>query len=362
MPRRFSLILSLSKDAPRLLLVAAAMALLPPAGSVAANTGETWPGKTWTRLAAPESAGWSAAGLAKAQQYARAIGSTEVMIVHRGALVDAWGDIAAKSEAYSVRKSVLSALIGIAVAKKQIDITQTMAALGIDDNPPLTAAEKQATVADLLKARSGVYHPSHYETERMVRDRPARGSHPPGSFWYYNNWDFNALATIYETRTGEKVFEAVARNLAGPLEMEDFRPADGRYVGGGASLHPAYPMRLSTRDLARFGLLYLRNGRWKDRQVVPAAWVAESTAAHSDAGGGRGYGYMWWSRSGAACFAAAKPEVRCFNAAGNYGQYVLVIPALDLVVVHRVNTDASRKRVGGAAFRKLVALIVAAMP
>jgi CubicO group peptidase (beta-lactamase class C family) len=339
------------------LWLAAATALLAGHAALAADV---YPGKSWSRLASPEAAGWSSEGLARAQVHAKEIGSTEVMIVHRGVVVDAWGDIAARSEAYSVRKSVLSALIGIAAAERKIDLAQTLAALGIDDNPPLTAAERQATVGDLIKARSGIYHPAHYETPAMARARPARGSHPAGSFWYYNNWDFNALATIYEQKTGEKIFEAVARHLAAPLEMEDFRPGDGRYVTGDVSVHAAYPMRLSARDLARFGLLFLREGRWKDRQVVPAAWVAESTAAHSETGDGAGYGYMWWTRRGKPCFPEARPDDRCFFAAGNYGQYVLVIPALDLVVVNRVNTDATRTRVRRGAFRELVALIAAA--
>jgi CubicO group peptidase (beta-lactamase class C family) len=339
------------------LWLAAAAALLAGHAAFAANV---YPGKSWERLAAPETAGWSAEGLARAQAHAKRIGSTEVMIVHRGIVVDAWGDIAARTEAYSVRKSVLSALIGIAVAERKIELSQTLAALGIDDNPPLTAAERRATVADLIKARSGIYHPALYESERMARERPARGSHPVGSFWYYNNWDFNALATIYEQKTGEKIFAAVARRLAAPLEMEDFRPEDGRYVTGADSIHAAYPMRLSTRDLARFGLLFLREGRWKDRQVVPAAWVAESTAPHSDVGDGVGYGYMWWNRRGRGCFAAAQPDDRCFFAAGNYGQYVVVIPMLDLVVVHRVNTDVTRHRVARGDFRELLALIAAA--
>lgn len=140
------------------LLIAVATALLLTAPVGAAEPAPVYPGKTWTHAATPEAAGWSSDGLARARNHANTIGSTEVMIVHRGIVVDAWGDLAAKSEAYSVRKSVLSALFGIAVAKGQIDISQTMAALGIDDNPPLTATEKQATVADLLKARSGVYH------------------------------------------------------------------------------------------------------------------------------------------------------------------------------------------------------------
>jgi CubicO group peptidase (beta-lactamase class C family) len=79
------------------------------------------------------------------------------MVVHRGAVVAQWGDTAAKTPLASVRKSVLNALIGNAVERGQIDLSQPIGALGIDDNEPsLSAEEKSATVRDLLQARSGL--------------------------------------------------------------------------------------------------------------------------------------------------------------------------------------------------------------
>ena len=62
--------------------------------------------------------------------------------------------------------------------------------------PKLTLEEKEATVRDLLVARSGVYHIAQEEAPAMAAARPKRNSHPHGTFWYYNNWDFNALGTI----------------------------------------------------------------------------------------------------------------------------------------------------------------------
>jgi len=78
--------------------------------------------------------------------------------------------------------------------------------LGMDDSPdPLTKQEKQARVVDLLRARSGVYHPVDFESPAQISSRPPRGSHAPGTFWFYNNWDFNALGTIFEKKTGKKI-------------------------------------------------------------------------------------------------------------------------------------------------------------
>jgi CubicO group peptidase (beta-lactamase class C family) len=341
--------------------LAAAVAALLPAHAAWADPGapaDVYPGEGWTQAATPDAVGWSKRKLDKARHFSKKIGSTAVMIVQHGVVVDAWGDTAGKTEAYSLRKSLLSALIGIAVEHGKIDLTATLAALEIDDNPPLDTSEREATVADLITARSGIYHSALYETRQMAAMRPARGSHPHGTFWYYNNWDFNALGTIYERRTGEKIFEAIARHIAGPLQMEDFRAADGRYVTGAASRHPAYTMRLSARDLARFGLLYLRRGRWKDRQVIPAAWVAESTAMHAALRPDHGYGYMWWTGDGDGCFAHVRVAGHCFFAAGNYGQFVIVMPSLDLVVVHRVDTDVTRAHPSAGQVGRLLALIL----
>jgi CubicO group peptidase (beta-lactamase class C family) len=133
--------------------------------------------------------------------------------------------------------------------------------------------EKQATVRDLLEARSGVYHPTAYETKGMLEEKPPRGSHAPGTFWYYNNWDFNTLGYIYEQATGTKIFDAFYREIGQPIGMQDFRARDGHYISSEDSRFPAYPFEMSARDFARFALLYLHGGRWNSTQVVPEEWV-----------------------------------------------------------------------------------------
>jgi CubicO group peptidase (beta-lactamase class C family) len=208
----------------------------------------------------------------------------------------------------------------------------------------------------LLQARSGIYHPALYETPGMTARRPPRFSHAPGSFWYYNNWDFNALGAIYERATHGSIFDALAGQIAGPIGMQDYRPQDGTYVRGPASDIPAYPMRMSARDLARFALLYLNNGAWHGQQIVPAAWVRDSTTAWSTSRAGEGYGYLWW---------LPRPGVlppRSFFAWGAGGQYAFVIPEHDLVVVSRVDRDRHLPEPRLAAILDLVAKIVAAGP
>ncbi len=195
---------------------------------VATLTAAEYPGAHWerhTRL------GWSEPLLQAARNYAATKKTTAMMIVQGGQVVDQWGDVNKKIEVRSIRKSFLSALYGIHVSEGHIDLGRTLSELGIDDRPPaLTVIEKQATILDLLRARSGVYHDAARETAAMRAKRPVRGSHPPGTFYYYNNWDFNALGTIFEKLTGKGIFEEFARRIAAPIGMEDYVVADGRFA------------------------------------------------------------------------------------------------------------------------------------
>jgi CubicO group peptidase (beta-lactamase class C family) len=299
------------------------------------------PGTTWGSVD-PVRAGWSTDLLKQARSWSASIHSSAVMIVTHGRVIAEWGDTTKPMELASVRKSLLSALIGIAVARRQIDLDAEIGTLGIDDNAPsLTAEEKTATVRDLLEARSGIYHAALYETAGMAAQRPPRGSHPPGTFWYYNNWDFNTLAAIYLHATGTSVFDALDRDIAKPIGMQDYRPSDGVYFTGSASVYPAYPIRMSARDLARFALLYLRGGRWRHHQIVPAPWVRASTTPYSASGSGPGYGYLWWTGFLDPAEPASSVHLPkgSFFAWGAGGQYAVVIPPMDLVVVYRIDRD-----------------------
>ena len=297
--------------------------------------GSGYPGLSWWSAPSPEALGWSSEALRGASRLASDMGSGAFMVVDRGILVWEYGDTDRNWIVQSVRKSFLSALYGIYHDEGDIDLSLTLAELGIDDKPPsLSEEEKQATIEHLLQARSGVYHEAAAESQWMKDTRPPRVSHPPGTFWYYNNWDFNALGTIFTQLTGSGVFEALYTRLAVPLQMQDFHVENGHYYFEDVSIHPAYHFSMSARDMARFGLLFLRNGRWRDRQIVPEAWVAESTYPFSDAGSAWGYGYMWW---------VGKPEAwaghTLYAARGGSGHTIFVVPDMEVVVVHRVDYE-----------------------
>jgi CubicO group peptidase (beta-lactamase class C family) len=334
-----------------------------------ARSGDRYPQASWLAYAEPEEAGWSSEGLREARAYFDSLNSAAVMAVYDGAVLAAWGDVERRFMCHSVRKSLLSALFGVHVAEGRLDLNETLAELGIDDEPPLTDAERRARVVDLLASRSGVYHPAAYETAKMKERRPARGSHAPGERFWYNNWDFNALCTIFERETGTKVFEEFARRFADPLGMEDYRLQDTYYhLEAQHSVHPAYPFRMSARDLARFGLLYLRRGQWEGRRILTPEWVETSTASHFREGDTTSnaryaYGYLWW-RIVDGPFA----DLGMFSARGYGGHAIDVLPAADLVFVHRVDTfwDGSlpfgreRKRVKDSERFRLLELMLRA--
>ena len=289
-----------------------------------------YPGECWMRYADVAEAGFSPEALARARTFWEHRDSSAFLVVSGGAVVAAWGDVDRRFPCHSIRKSLLSALYG--VFREDIDLERTLADLDIDDKPPLTDLEKRARIVDLIASRSGVYHEAAAEPDNMSRNRPARGRHKPGSFWWYNNWDFNAAGTVFRNLTCRDIFQAFEDTIAEPIGMQDYRVSDGFYHNeADKSVHPAYMFRMSTRDIARFGLLYARGGRWQDRQIVPASWVQESTRSLSavDMGPkyGSGYGYMWWIEG-----------MDGFTARGSGGHILAVYPDRDLVMVIRADT------------------------
>src|SRR5262245_38754148 len=215
-----------------------------------------------------------------------------------------------------------------------------------------------------LTARTRINHPTHYETARMVLIKPARHSYGPGTWWCYNNWDFNALGTIFEQLVGRSLFEEFRDRIAVPTGMEDYRydetRRDGEYVDSDVSIHEAYPIWLRARDIARFGQLYLNGGRWNYRQIVPEKWVRMSVRSYSHAGDRGGYGYTWWVAVQDIHFPQMSVPHGTYSARGARGHYIVVVPQRALVVVHRVDTDKAGHEVSSMQFGELLERILAA--
>jgi len=331
----------------------------------AASTRAVYPGPSWTQIENPESVGWSRPGLDSVRARLSTLATTGMMAVVGGRVLLEYGDVRTLSYLASVRKSVLSMLFGVAVANGSVNLDRRLAQIGVDDVGGLTSAEREATVRDLLSARSGVYHVASNPGDDLA-SAPPRGSQRRGAYYLYSNWDFNALGTIFEKETGRNIYDALEADLARPIGMEDFdRAAQVKSGDTTRSVHLAYHMSLSTRDMARIGYLMLREGNWAGRQLVPRDWVRESTRAitpvtemnparHRD--GPFGYGYLWWVWDGPR---AVGPYRGAYTGLGAVGQQIAVLPALDLVVAHKTRPGQGRP-VSHAEFVEVLDLLVRA--
>jgi CubicO group peptidase (beta-lactamase class C family) len=328
-----------------------------------ASAAQDFPGDKWKEAGDLRAAGWSADKLDDAVAYARrALKSDAWMLVHRGVVIRTYGDVARVSNIASARKSVMSILVGMQADRGRMSLDKTLEELGIDDKEGLSAIEKSATVRQLLQGRSGIYHPAAYEAAAMKIGRPARGTFKPGENFNYNNWDFNAAGTIYRQVTGRTVFEGLRDDLAGPLQLQDYAfDTAGRDRTEPMSVHPAYVMRLSTRDMARIGLLMARGGNWRGKQLVSREWVEESTTSYSAIRPGSGYGYMWWTGFSEPYAGRFRFPGKVFMAAGNLGQFIVVDPVRDIVFVHKVDFENDPVReVTNAEFAELLSRVLAA--
>jgi len=293
-------------------------------------------------------------------------------------LAGAWSSSTAAetSKVASVRKSVLGMLFGKYIAKDPRLLHATVKDLGLEDLEPFEPIEERATLQDPPMARSGIY------LRDADGDSPRKGSVAPGTQFVYNNWDFNAAGTAFERVAAKGIYEALETDLARPIGMQDYDIAKQKKIQVAPkkklSVHPEYAMYLSTRDMARLGFLMARYGQWKGVDVLPKNWVEYPTTLYTPASdvwpralqrefGGTvsrwGYGAMWWVWDAPIGTTSANWTVitASYTASGTDGQYITVIPSLDLVVVHKnANIDQEPNRsVGLLAYQTILQMVVA---
>jgi CubicO group peptidase (beta-lactamase class C family) len=324
---------------------------------------DKFPGVKWEKINKPEDFGYSSEKLAEAKKFSSTLNTAAVTIIVHGVVLDEWGEVDSLFLTHSMRKSFMSAVYGKYVENGTVNLDATLKDLGIDDDPPLSEQEKTATIRDCLKARSGVFHTAEAETDAMHNLKPKQDIFKPGEFWLYNNWDFNVLGTIIKNRTGKDFFQLLKEDIADPIQMENFSEKNGFMINTGRSIHGAYMFVISAHDVARFGLLMLRNGVWNGKQIIPADWVKESTSYFSDATIYKfdGYGYMWWVAKDHNKYPDL-PNVKLaegtYSARGAGGHYLIVIPKYDMVFVHRVNTFLPDRNVTHADVGKLLQMVL----
>ena len=318
--------------------------------------------------AEPESKGFSTEKLDTLKAFLKESGASSMILLIDGEVIFDWGNTSEKHLIHSMRKALLNSIIGIAVEQGKIDTSITLGELGIQDNgPELSEMELSATVADLLKSRSGVYHDAAAVSQGMRNNMPARNSCKPGEHFYYNNWDFNALGAILEQQTGESLYKLFLEEIAKPIGMQDYKgkytsidgesesgvaipPTDGFYqYERSKSIYPAYHFRMSSRDLALYGQLYLNNGRWNDKQIVPREWIKASLKPYSvyNEQYHLAYGMLWRLR------LAEDNSLRAFFHTGVGIHMLAIYPNSKLVLVHRVDTENNYHYNGNDIYKML---------
>ena len=297
---------------------------------------EEFPTATW-RTGSPESQGLDSAVLVEAINYVRAdhIPLHSFLIVRNGVIIlEAYFYPYSGREIHdvaSVTKSFTSAAVGIAIEKglvRSVDET-VLSILPLGPAKP-DPRKRSLTIRHRLtmtsgfdcdaeggeKALAAMRHSSDWAAFALAL--PMRAD--PGARYAYCSCNNHLLSSLLTAVTGESLLQFAKENLLQPIGIADvIWPPDprGRTHGwGDLHLHP--------RDMARFGLLYLHQGKWGDVPVVPESWVRDSSRASVTVRPGVGYGYGWWINT-------ARPPI--FEAVGRGGQRISVLPKENMVVV-----------------------------
>jgi CubicO group peptidase (beta-lactamase class C family) len=322
--------------------------LLPPV-PCPEDPPETWPGDEWS-VEPPTEHGMNPKVLAAAGEYALLPGSNTqgVVVARHGVIVAEWYEAGRDATSYgaswSVAKSIASALIGVAIERGDIsDESVSMA----EFYPDWAGTDKAAiTLRHVLQMLSGLRWSEYYATTQdplsdigrmasqekdqlsFAASKPAEV--PPGTRWSYSSGDSMLFSGVIEAATGLSAGEYARRHLFGSLGM-----SRAQWWSDAVGHTLTYCcVDAPSREFARIGLLYARNGRWNDRQLLPERWVRDSAAsAYSEQDGAQGYGYQWYSGS------TGFPGSPLLEAYGFDGQSIYVIPELDLVVVRNGHYD-----------------------
>ncbi len=246
---------------------------------------------------------------------------------------------------FSVTKSVLSALVGIALDKGLIESLDQPIADFLPEyfSEPDKYNKKEITIRHALTMTSG-QTPTDQTLNRWMaspdwfaytigqpKDQAA------GQKFSYNTGLTHLLSGVITRASGMSTKDFAEKYLFGPLGITNYRwETDPKgYYGGGHLLY------LTPRDMAKFGQLYLQHGRWNGAQVVPEAWVEESTRSQVKVDDLTSYGYLWWIYS--TYDSKTQKALPTFAAQGMGNQHIIVIPQRDLVVTITCDPDVLSK-------------------
>ena len=308
------------------------IAVLLMCGAASAQTFR-WPTPEWTRAGLSASVGFSDTGLAKYREWLQSNVDSKpwgTVIIRHGLIVfEEYGAGGTRDTAWevgSLRKSIYSALVGMAIEEGKISLDSEVWKIW----PPiydLTKKDKDKRVLyrHLIGSTSG------WRTQAG-----------PGEEWRYSNVAFTAghavLARLYGL-PDDKLAPLVEERLKRPLGAYSWR-AWHYSEGWDKQPGPKLAVDSNLRDLARYGYLWLRKGQWNGRQLVPVAWIAQASRNQSAALGAH-YGYLWMTNDGQALLPSVPADAYFHTGTGGERRTVLLVcPSLDLVAVIGHHKDA----------------------
>jgi len=246
-----------------------------------------------------------------------------------------------KDSVQSVTKSVTSILIGIAMDREGDIILDGKLNSYLPEYKDLISGNDKAgiTLEHVLTMRAGLeWNEMHAPSSlhEMIWSRDAIKTvleqklvDPPGKRFHYSTGLSTILGRVLKNTTGMNALQYAEKNLFKPLEIQDH--FWGTTVDGSVSTGAALWLR--PRDMAKLGYLFLNNGTWQGKRIVPEDWVMESIYPHvkgeKDMVSGTGYGYQWWSGP----LKVQDRDINTYYAAGHGGQYIVQIPDLDLIII-----------------------------
>ncbi len=305
-----------------------------------------FPGERWQTVA-PASVGWDAALLADALSYAKENNSSSVVVLHHGKIlteghwpvddvrynslvagVDASGH--AIEDVASMQKSIVSFLVGVAVAEDLIELDQSVSHyLGSGWSKAQPTEEQAITVRHLLSMTSGL---STFSTFQSAA----------GTKWQYNTRVYSRLVSVLEKVSRLGINELTTSWLTKKIGMHDSRWGERPWVRPGMDANPI-GFQTSARDLARFGILMLAVGKWHGRMLMDAGYMAEMIEPSQSLN--PSYGYLWWLNGKPAPggdgvdlqgrVPSAPSDM--FAAEGALGRKLYVVPSMELVVTRLGN-------------------------
>jgi CubicO group peptidase (beta-lactamase class C family) len=291
-------------------------------------------------------------------------GSTNGLVIRHGYIVASFGDVERIDPTYSAAKSYLSAVLGVAIRDKKIGAVIDKVGDHVKDggydsphNAKVTWEHHVRQTSEWEGTLWGKNHDFIGEAEYGQGQRKARELLEPGSFYEYNDVRINRFALSLLRVFKKPLPEVLKSEIMDPIGASStwkWVPYDSSYaevdglrmpsVSGGTRWGGG--LWINTLDQARFGLLFLRQGKWQDKQILPAGWITDSLVP----GKNPDYGYLWWLNARGTQWPGT-PKAS-FAAVGFGGNTVWIDPEHDLVVVWRWHGGN-----GGEFFRRVVEAI-----